>query len=126
MCVSSILVQIDYSQPNTFIESHDIPSRSIIVNDDIFSNNINIDDIFTFSLSNINFDDNNVEIYDYYNLQNESCSSDSNDEYSTNSNNILYDNQCLIIKLIANWTIEHIGARTVLKTPNKPNKIQTI
>jgi len=132
------------------VESHDKPSLSVIVNDGIFSNNINTDDIFNFSFSNINFDDNNVDISDYYDLQNESCSSDSNDEYSTNSNNILYDNQCLILKLIANWTIEHnitlsalsallkllknhkcfshfpVDARTVLKTPNKPNEIQTI
>lgn len=83
-------------------------------------------------------------------MQNESCSSDSNDECLTNANNILYDNQGFILKLIANWITEHnitlsalsallkllknhkcfsyfpVDARTVLKTPNKPNEIQAI
>lgn len=134
---------------NLVVESHDRPSPSVIVNDDHLSNSLSID-TSTIPFSSINFDNNNVDISDYGDLQNESCSSDSNDECFTNANNILYDDQCSILKLIANWTIEHnitlsalssllkvlknhkcfsyfpVDARTVLKTPNKPNKIQTI
>lgn len=88
---------------------------------------------------------------DFYDLQDESYSSDSNDECLTNASNIyMIPNQCFILKLIANWTIEHnitlsalfallkllknhkyfsnfpVDARTLLKTPIKPNEIQTI
>jgi len=132
---------------NLVVENHNIPSRSVIVNDDNFSNSLSTD---TSTFSFLNIDGNNVDISDNYDLQYESCSSDSDDECLTNASNILYDNQCFILKLIANWTIEHnitlsalsallkllknhkcfsnfsVDARTVLKTPIKPNEIQTI